>query len=148
MVVEMGIIPLLIETLHDTSSHFIVQLAIRGISNLTLASNAYRDEIIKNQGIETLIWLIGSTQLQRLFSYCCRALSDLCKGTPLPSFSDVEDAVIELCECIAQESEDLPDENIIHMSNKNIPYPSIAKMMKCGSTCFFLYLRLRSQISR
>ena len=64
----------------------IVEQAIWALGNIASDSSFHRDAIIRKGGIQNLIYVIKTTNCEDLFQPGAWALSNLCRGTPLPSY--------------------------------------------------------------
>lgn len=72
----------------------------------------YRDNILQKGGMAKLIKLVDRTNSKNVINRAAWAISNLCRGTPLPKFEAVKTAIPILGKIICSEilsEEDLPD---------------------------------------
>ena len=77
----------------------LVDRAIWALGNIASDCKERRDDIIRAGGVHNLVELLSNPPENKLGieKIGCWALSNLCKGSPLPKYNDVEDAIPLLC---------------------------------------------------
>lgn len=99
-IIDKGGIPLFVELLKSNNSG-IVEQAIWAIGNISSDCIFYRDTIIRAGGLHNLVEVVDKTQEETLIKHGCWALSNLCRGSPLPKYDFVKSAIPVLCRTIA-----------------------------------------------
>lgn len=85
-IIDKGGIPLFINLLRS-SNPGILEQAIWAIGNISSDSVIYRDNILKAGGLINLVAIVENPDTEPLLvKHSCWALSNLCRGTPLPKF--------------------------------------------------------------
>jgi hypothetical protein len=79
----------------------IVEQAIWAIGNISSDCVFYRDNIIRAGGLVNLVQVMDKLTDETLIKHCCWALSNLCRGSPLPKYDYVKLAIPVLCRTIA-----------------------------------------------
>jgi len=100
VVVEKGGIELFIE-LVKVENMGIVEQAIWALGNIASDNIFNRDSIIRSGGLNNLVEVYYRLEDDTLIEYCCWAISNLCRGSPLPKYSQVTEAIPVLCKAIA-----------------------------------------------
>jgi hypothetical protein len=95
-IIDLGGIPLFVELL-ESSNMKIASQAVWAIGNISSDSTAYRDAIIAAGAIPYLVEVIQRCTIKAFTKHCCWALSNLCRGSPLPKYENVRFAIIALC---------------------------------------------------
>jgi len=67
--------------------------------------------IIKLGGLRNLVYVVANTNHPSLINNGCWAISNLCRGTPLPEYKDVKAGIQILCKKIA--SQKISDKEIL-----------------------------------
>ena len=81
-----------------------VEQAIWAIGNIASDCVAYRDNIIRNGGILNLVNVVQKNMHEpNIIKHGAWALSNLCRGNPLPKYENIKDAIPLLCHLIAKE---------------------------------------------
>lgn len=80
----------------------IVEQAIWAIGNISSDCVFYRDTIIRAGGLVNLVDATKRLSDEALIKHCCWALSNLCRGNPLPKYDSIKYAIPILCAAIAQ----------------------------------------------
>lgn len=62
----------------------------------------YRDTIIRSAGLINLVEVVDRTTDETLIKHGCWALSNLCRGSPLPKYDLIKSAIPVLCRAIAK----------------------------------------------
>jgi hypothetical protein len=99
-IIDKGGIPLFVDLLRSENMG-IVEQAIWAIGNISSDCVFYRDNIIKAGGLNNLVTVINRITDESLIKHCCWALSNLCRGSPLPKYENVRSAIPILCRAIA-----------------------------------------------
>lgn len=106
-----------------------VEQAIWAIGNIASDCVNYRDNIIRNGGIVNLVNVIQSNMKQpNVVKHGAWALSNLCRGNPLPKYENVKEAIPLLCHLISNSL--IIDKEIIADCCWAISYNSDAKKNK------------------
>ena len=126
-IIDKGGIPLFVELLKSNNSG-IVEQAIWAIGNISSDCIFYRDNIIRSGGLQNLVEVVTKTHEEALVKHGCWAISNLCRGSPLPKYDYVRYAVPVLCHCIATGK--LVDKEIISDCCWAVSYHSDAKKDK------------------
>lgn len=85
-IIDKGGIPLFINLLKSDNAGILEQ-AIWAIGNISSDSVVYRDNILKAGGLNSLIHIVDNPQTDDLLvKHGCWAISNLCRGSPLPKF--------------------------------------------------------------
>ena len=79
----------------------IIEQAIWAIGNISSDCIFYRDNIIRAGGLQNLVEVVTRTHEDALIKHGCWALSNLCRGSPLPRYEHIKFAIPVLCHCIA-----------------------------------------------
>ena len=79
----------------------IVEQAIWALGNIASDCIFYRDTIIRHGGLRNLVAVVKNITDDSLIKHCCWALSNLCRGTPLPKYDAVQEAIPILCRAVA-----------------------------------------------
>jgi hypothetical protein len=95
-IIGLGGIPLFVELL-QSSNIKIASQAVWAIGNISGDCIAYRDAIIAAGAIPYLVEVIRRCKIKVFAKHCCWALSNLCRGSPVPKYENVRLAVIALC---------------------------------------------------
>jgi hypothetical protein len=74
------------------------------IGNICFDSVLARDSIIMKGGLKKLIKLLYNIKDKILSMHCCWAISNLCRGDPLPTHDHVKKAIAVLCRVIATDN--------------------------------------------
>ena len=98
-VIDKGGIPLFIKLLSD-SNPGIAEQAVWAIGNISGDCVFYRDTILKSGGLEPLVRLIQNTTDKVMIKQGAWALSNLCRGSPLPKYEFVKSAVATICQVV------------------------------------------------
>ena len=106
----------------------IVEQAIWAIGNISSDCIFYRDNIIRSGGLQHLVEVVNKVNDLMLVKHGCWALSNLCRGSPLPKYELIKFAIPVLCGCIAQGR--LTDKEIISDCCWAISYHSDANKNK------------------
>lgn len=99
-IIDKGGIPLFVQMLKSTTLG-IVEQAIWAIGNIASDCIYYRDQILRAGGLHNLATVVKQLNDDTLIKHCCWALSNLCRGTPLPKYDAVHEAIPILCKAIA-----------------------------------------------
>ena len=99
-IIDKGGIPLFVELLRSDNAG-IVEQAIWAIGNISSDCIFYRDTIIRAGGLQNLVEVVNRTNDDTLVKHGCWALSNLCRGSPLPKYDLVKAAIPVLCQAIA-----------------------------------------------
>lgn len=126
-IIDKGGIPLFVELL-KSSNMGIVEQAIWAIGNISSDCVFYRDTIIRSGGLVNLVEVTKKLTDETLIKHCCWALSNLCRGSPLPKYDNIKHAIPVLCHMIAQGK--LNDKEIIADCCWAISYHSDANKNK------------------
>jgi importin subunit alpha-6/7 len=126
-IIDKGGIPLFVELLRSQNAG-IVEQAIWAIGNISSDCIFYRDNIIRAGGLENLVHVVTTTHEETLIKHGCWALSNLCRGSPLPRYDFVKSSIPVLCKAIA--SKRLVDKEIIADCCWAISYHSDANKNK------------------
>ncbi len=127
-IVDKGGIPLFVELLRSPNMGTVEQ-AIWAIGNIASDCVTYRDNIIRNGGITNLVAVIQKNMHEtNLIKHGAWALSNLCRGNPLPKYENIKDAIPLLCSLIAKDF--IVDKEIIADCCWAISYNSDAKKGK------------------
>jgi len=103
-IIDKGGIPLFIKLLG--SPHVdVAEQAIWALGNISGDSATYRDMVLKCGGLEPLIKIIQDAKAKTTVKHGTWALSNLCRGRPLPSFSLVYKAITPLARVIQEETD-------------------------------------------
>jgi len=103
-IIDKGGITLFINLLK--SPHIdVAEQAIWALGNISGDSATYRDMVLKCGGLEPLIKIIAETKNKTTIKHGTWALSNLCRGRPLPAFNYVYKAVAPLCRVIMEEND-------------------------------------------
>lgn len=68
----------------------IVDQAIWGIGNLAADNVKYRDQILKAGGMKALITVIESSQNKTIIRNGAWAITNLCRGIPVPDYKYIK----------------------------------------------------------
>lgn len=102
-IVDKGGIPLFVELLKSPNLGTVEQ-AIWAVGNISSDCVAYRDNIIRNGGITNLVEVIQKNLNDpNIIKHGAWALSNLCRGNPLPKYENIKEAIPLLCMLIAKE---------------------------------------------
>ncbi len=126
-IIDKGGIPLFIDLLKSSNAGILEQ-AIWAIGNISSDCVFYRDTIIRAGGLVSLVDVVGRTNNETLIKHSCWALSNLCRGSPLPKYELIKSAIPVLCRSIADGR--LVDKEIIADSCWAISYHSDASKNK------------------
>jgi hypothetical protein len=74
----------------------VVREAVWAISNISTDCREFRDTVIAAGGLIKLVDVVKKYSAKTLVNMCCWALSNLCRGHPLPKYEDVCPAIIAL----------------------------------------------------
>lgn len=99
-IIDKGGIPLFVDLLR-LDNMGIVEQAIWAIGNISSDSVFYRDQIIRAGGLTNLVYVVQRVTDEVLIKHCCWALSNLCRGSPLPKYDSIKMAIPLLCKLIA-----------------------------------------------
>ena len=77
-----------------------VEQAIWAIGNISSGCVANRDKIIREGGLINLVSIMDKLTDERHINRCCWALSNLCRGSPLPKYDNIKLAIPVLCHVI------------------------------------------------
>lgn len=99
-IIDKGGIPLFVELLKSNNPGILEQ-AIWAIGNISSDCVFYRDTIIRAGGLVNLVEVVNKTTDETLIKHGCWALSNLCRGSPLPKYDFVKSAIPVLCKAIA-----------------------------------------------
>lgn len=84
-----------------SSKHIeIAEQAIWALGNIAGDCAVYRDLILKFNGLEPLIKIIETTSNKNTVKHGTWALSNLCRGRPLPKFELVKNAIPTLAKVL------------------------------------------------
>jgi importin subunit alpha-6/7 len=98
-IVDKGGVELLLELLNE--SHFrLNEQAIWAIGNIGGDTIKLRDLIIKKNGLEVLIKLAEKSTHKCIIKRAAWAISNLCRGTPLPKFDLIKNGVATLAKIV------------------------------------------------
>jgi hypothetical protein len=100
-IIDKGGIPLFVELLKSNNTG-IVEQAVWAIGNISSDCVFYRDNIIRAGGLINLVEATRRLTDEGLIKHCCWALSNLCRGSPLPKYDHIRHAIPILCQAIAQ----------------------------------------------
>lgn len=100
-IIDKGGIPLFVELLRSGNMG-IVEQAIWAIGNISSDCVFYRDTIIRAGGLINLVEVTKKITDETLIKHCCWALSNLCRGSPLPKYENIRHAIPVLCQAIAK----------------------------------------------
>lgn len=67
-----------------------VEQTVWALGNIATDSVASRDSIIKQGGIENIIGVIKTTKNNYIYNHSLWALSNLCRGHPLPKYKYIK----------------------------------------------------------
>lgn len=97
-------IPLFSKLLLSRNMH-VAEKAIWAIGNIASDCIFYRDSITRSGGVANLVQLLSNIPKNslRIEKHGCWALSNLCRGNPLPRYNNVESAIPVLCRYIQSE---------------------------------------------
>lgn len=84
-IIDKGGIPLFVELLKSNNPG-IVEQAIWAIGNISSDCIFYRDNIVRAGGLNNLVEVVNKTNEETLIKHGCWALSNLCRGSPLPRY--------------------------------------------------------------
>ena len=103
-IADRGDIPLFSKLLLSKNVH-LVEKVIWALGNLASECIKHRDDIIKAGGVANLVELLSNPPENKLEieKIGCWALSNLCRGSPLPKYNDIEAAIQLLCHYIKSE---------------------------------------------
>jgi hypothetical protein len=99
-IIDKGGIPLFVELLKSNNTG-IVEQAVWAIGNISSDCVFYRDNIIRAGGLINLVEATKRLADEGLIKHCCWALSNLCRGSPLPKYDHIKHAIPILCQAIA-----------------------------------------------
>jgi hypothetical protein len=103
-IIDKGGIPLFIRLLK--SPHIdVAEQAIWALGNISGDSATYRDMVLKCGGLEPLMKLVTETKNKSTVKHGTWAISNLCRGRPLPAFNLVFKAIDPLCKVIKEETD-------------------------------------------
>ena len=103
-IIDKGGIPLFIKLLK--SPHIdVAEQAIWALGNISGDSATYRDMVLKCGGLDPLINIITNCKVKNTIKHGTWALSNLCRGRPLPVFNLVYKAIPPLCKVIMEETD-------------------------------------------
>jgi importin subunit alpha-1 len=81
-----------------------VEQAIWAVGNIASDSVYHRNSLIASEGVENLVRVIQANMMQEnIVKHGAWALSNLCRGTPLPKYENVKLAIPLLCYLIAED---------------------------------------------
>jgi hypothetical protein len=126
-IIDKGGIPLFVDLLRSNNMG-IVEQAIWAIGNISSDCVFYRDNIIRAGGLINLVQVMEKLTDEALIKHCCWALSNLCRGSPLPKYDLIKLAIPVLCRAIA--SGKLTDKEILADCCWAISYHSDANKNK------------------
>lgn len=86
--VENGVLPLLIQFLSENQLG-VADQAIWAIGNLAGDSPSIRDKVIEEGGVDAVINFINNTTNRTNLIQAAWALSNLCRGQPLPEYHKI-----------------------------------------------------------
>lgn len=134
-IVDKSVIPLFIKALK--SRHIgIVEQAIWGIGNIATDTTLSRNAIIRQGGIENMIFATQNAPNEYIFNHCIWALSNICRGSPLPEYKNIKTALFFLVETLV--SEKISDEDTLSDTiwaiayNMNTDKERIDDMLRLG----------------
>ena len=100
ILVNVGVIPLSVQLLRFETVTIIEQ-AIWLVGQLAADLPFFRDSLIDEGAVEIITSIIKDQSDTWLITYTCWALSNLCRGTPLPASRKVLPAIDYLCQVIS-----------------------------------------------
>lgn len=103
-IIDKGGIPCFIKLLRANRIE-VAEQAIWAIGNIAGDSATFRDLILKYSGLEPLLAIVNSTQNKGIIKHGTWAISNLCRGKPLPKLELVEKAIPTLSAVIQKESD-------------------------------------------
>lgn len=80
----------------------IVEQAVWAIGNIASDSSFHRDTIIRHGGIQNMIFAIKSINDSCLIEHSAWALSNMCRGQPLPSYELIKEGIPVLVDLISR----------------------------------------------
>ena len=98
-VIDKGGIPLFIKLLSENKPG-IAEQAVWAIGNIAGDCIFYRDTILKSGGLEPLIRIVQNTTDKSLIKQGAWAISNLCRGSPLPKYDFVKASIPTLCQVL------------------------------------------------
>ncbi|EAR83119.1 importin subunit alpha (macronuclear) [Tetrahymena thermophila SB210] len=103
-IIDKGAIPLFCKLLLSPFQD-IAEQAIWAIGNISGDCSVYRDMILKCDGLKPLVNILLNTNDRKTIKHGSWALSNLCRGRPLPDYNLVQEAVKPLCKVLTQETD-------------------------------------------
>ncbi len=97
---QYDIIPLLTAFLIENSPG-IADQAIWAVGNLAGDSPGLRDQLIDSGGVDAVIHFINNTENRNNLIQAVWALSNICRGTPLPDYTKISKAVPVMCKIVS-----------------------------------------------
>ena len=84
---------------------YVAEKVTWAIGNIASDCTFYRDSIIRAGGLANLVQLLSNPPKNSfgIEKHGCWALSNLCRGSPLPRYNNVESAIPVLCRYIQSE---------------------------------------------
>ena len=125
-IIDKGGIPLFVELLKSDKAGILEQ-AIWAIGNIASDKSLYRDMIIREGGVNNIVAIVEGSKDETLVKHGCWALSNLCRGDPLPKYALVKAAIAVLCRVLATK---LTDKEIVADCCWAISYHSDASKNK------------------
>jgi importin subunit alpha-6/7 len=78
----------------------ISEQALWGIGNIAGDCHAFRDMVLTKGGLECLIRIVENTNVSSLMRHGIWALSNLCRGAPLPHYDMIKPAISVIARAI------------------------------------------------
>ncbi|KRX01871.1 Armadillo-type fold [Pseudocohnilembus persalinus] len=103
-IIDKGAIPIFIKLLKSDQSE-VAEQAIWAIGNISGDCAVYRDMILRSGGLQPLIAIIQNATTKAAIKHGTWALSNLCRGRPLPKFQLVKDALPILAQVLMRTTE-------------------------------------------
>jgi len=103
-IIDKGGIPCFIKLLASDKLE-IAEQAIWAIGNIAGDSSNFRDLILKLGGLPPLLYIVGTTTNKVITKHGTWAISNLCRGKPLPDLALVEAAIPTLANVIQRETD-------------------------------------------
>jgi len=103
-IIDKGGIPCFIKLLSSNKLE-IAEQAIWAIGNIAGDSSTFRDLILKLQGLRPLLYIVDNTTNKVITKHGTWAISNLCRGKPLPELELVDIAIPTLANVVQRETD-------------------------------------------
>ena len=103
ILVEQGVIDICLNIVKEGNVHYINH-ALVALGNIAADQIKFRDTILKAGGLEATYMCLNSTKNYSTFENCIWLVTNLCRGTPPPTYQFIDTAIPFLCKALQQKS--------------------------------------------